>query len=105
MRARKISIIFGVLILSAMIGASTPLICWKIGWDLQWHRAICWSTEFTTKGELQPTENPTDAVIEPEPTIEPTATATLEPYPAMTVEPYPVIEVWGGIEPVKGWWQ
>lgn len=97
----RVILLSGVLLLTA----SRPLVCWRIGADLQWHRARCWSTEFHA---LAPNEQPapveptaTPEPYTPEPTDVPTATPTewwtatpthYEPYPYPTFEqtPYPM---------------
>jgi hypothetical protein len=97
-------LLLSLALLALLVTASSPLLCYKIGWDLRWHRARCWSTEFEV-GPVQPTEAPTATPMaytdtpEPEPsaTPEPLPTATWSyPYPLPTMptlNPYPYMEV------------
>jgi hypothetical protein len=124
----KLRILLTFCTLALLLTAASPLVCWKIGWDLRVHRARCWSTEFDGKQVAEPTIAPTATPLAyptetpvPEPTAtetwewHPTATfvypypmptlLTLEPYPMPTSEPYPGPEVWGGIKPDSGWWK
>jgi hypothetical protein len=100
----RTTIICIALIIVLFLCAARPLLCWKIGLDLQWHRARCWSNEFTV-APVQPTDAPTVTAVpyytetpEPEPsaTPEPLPTATWSyPYPLPTMptlNPYPMIE-------------
>lgn len=88
-------LLFGVLITSAR-----PLVCTRVGWDLQVHRAWCWSSEFDDPQPPDQTATPTDYVLPPMPThyhtpvptedLEPTLDLTLQPYPPLeTPNPYP----------------
>ena len=107
MNKLRILLMFCTLIL--LLCAARPLICWTIGWDLQFHRVPCRSLEFDTRPQpvepmLTATQTP---YIEPTATLDwplpyatpkPSPTATLEPYPSLpteTLQPYP----WGGFGP------
>lgn len=107
MSVHKLRILLTFCTLAFLLTASRPLICWRIGPDLQWKRARCWSTEFHA---LAPNEEPAPYTPEPtatpepwtpEPTDVPTATPTEAwvpsptfsyPYPQPTFEvtPYPM---------------
>jgi len=109
-------IIFFILV-GFLLTAARPLVCWKIGFDMQWHRAKCWSTEFEVSPAEPIWENPTEIPAEPTwiPELIETqteiSTPMVNPYPVpeltRTAEPYPVMEsqTWGGIEPAQGWWK
>jgi len=77
-------LIFIYLVVIFVLCASSPLICWTIGWDLQWHRTKCWSTEFETEPIIyaEPTITPVPTVY-----IEPTATLDWFPQPYVTSTP------------------
>ena len=93
-----------LVIIALLLCAARPLICWSIGWDLQFHRVPCWSSEFDTDPIYlppEPTATPT-AYIAPTATIDwpldtPTSpTRTPWPYyeptqvPLETAMPYPI---------------
>ena len=117
MRGGKYIAVF--ILVALAVSASRPLLCWKIDRNLQWKRAPCYSDEFNAlmpweqPAPVQPTATPEPWTPQPTDIPEPTATptwtwkptATVEPYPAPTYEPYPALEVWGGIETIKGWWK
>ena len=86
-----------------LLCASKPLICYVIGWDLQFHRVPCRSSEFDTRPQpVEPeptfaptaTQEPTATLDWPLPYATPTFTPTPEPYPVPTFEvtPYPMYE-------------
>lgn len=82
----------------ALIGSwllLAALNCYKIGWDLRWHKAQCWSNEFLIE-DGAPIETPEPTYIYPTvpaATLYPTwtwqPTDTSEPYPWPTFFPIP----------------
>ena len=101
MSVRNLRIILIFCILALLICASRPLICWTIGWDLQWHRCkSVWSTEFDIRpiNEIILTATPT-VFIEPTATLDwfplPYVTPTVTPYlpttPTMDWPPLPYV--------------
>ena len=93
---KKLRILLTICTLALLLLAARPLICWRIGLDLQWHRARCYSTEFDA---LAPGEQPAPYTPAPTATLEPAPTWTWEPLPyqsptptlTATAEPYPAL--------------
>ena len=86
---KKLIIILVVVV--AVLCAARPLICWKIGLDMKWHKAYCWSNEFSVDKSVleKPTNTPTEWIWTPPPTYTPEEEST--PTPTDEVVPYPVV--------------
>jgi len=86
------------LLIALLLCAARPLICWTIGWDLQFHRVPCRSSEFDVN-PLPPEPTATPTYVEPTVTLDwfplPYVTPTVTPYlpitPTMDWPPLPYV--------------